>query len=101
MPRERVQDAILRTAAASGLREGSIRYWLSAGMLPLLIRKKDQLAFFFDTKWISLTLNAYAKGLETLRWCPMGVSIRRFIVPSFRVALLCILGANLRKAFAM
>jgi len=51
MPRERVQDAILRTAAASGLREGSIRYWLSAGILPLLIRKKDQLAFFFHIKW--------------------------------------------------
>lgn len=30
-PRERIQDAILSTAAASGLREGSVRYWLAAG----------------------------------------------------------------------
>jgi 4-amino-4-deoxychorismate lyase len=30
-PRERLRQIILKTAAASGRREGSVRYWLSAG----------------------------------------------------------------------
>jgi len=31
LPREEMRDLIVRTTAASGKRDGSIRYWISAG----------------------------------------------------------------------